>query len=138
LARNVHPHLDYERLGVERARREGRNKPMTYFRWKQVQWGCMLMVLCGLGAAQINGSGSAAKREPRGFSAQVKRGHDEYVENCAVCHNADLTGLDPAPALTAINAGAAELKSDPKALKSVVIRKPGGKQEAAATPAPSM
>jgi S-disulfanyl-L-cysteine oxidoreductase SoxD len=159
---------------------------MTYFRWKQVQWGCMLMVLCGLGAAQINGSGSAAKREPRGFSAQVKRGHDEYVENCAVCHNADLTGLDPAPALTgapfmkkwqgknlwdlydkirktmpqqdkgslspktylaivaylakfnAINAGAAELKSDPKALKSVVIRKPGGKQEAAATPAPSM
>jgi S-disulfanyl-L-cysteine oxidoreductase SoxD len=162
------------------------NKPMKYFRWKQVLVGCIVIVLCGLGAAQTKGSGSGAKRAPGGFSAQAKRGHEQYVESCAVCHAEDLSGLDPAPPLTgetfmkkwqgkslwdlydkirktmpqqdkgslspktyleilaylakfnAINTGAAELKSDPKTLKSVVIRKPGGKQQAAANPAPSM
>ena len=38
----------------------------------------------------------------------------------------------------AINAGSGELKNDPKLLKSFTITGAGGKQEAAATPAPSM
>lgn len=122
----------------------------------------------------------------RSFSAQAKRGEGEFVENCAMCHAEDLTGRDPAPALTgkrfmkkwqgktlwdlydkvvktmpqqdkgslspktyleivaymakfnAINAGSGELKNDPKLLKSFTITGTGGKQEAAATPAPSM
>ena len=159
---------------------------MNDFRWKVAAAGFILILMSGLVAAQNGPSVGSTSPHAGGFSAQAKRGHDEYVENCAVCHNADLTGLDPAPALTgddfmkkwqgkslwdlydkvrktmpqqdkgslspntyldivaymakfnAINAGSGELKGDPKSLKSFVIKKPGGKQQASAKPAPSM
>jgi len=34
------------------------------------------------------------------LSTQARRGQKQYASNCAMCHAQDLTGLDPAPALT--------------------------------------
>lgn len=154
---------------------------MKYFRWKQVGLGTAMVLLSGLCAGQSKAPGGQS------FSAQAKRGQGQYVRNCAMCHAPDLTGREPAPALTgaafikkwqgkslwdlyekvrktmpqqnkgslsprtyldivaymakfnSINTGSAELKSDPQALKAVVIKKGAGKREAAAAaPAQSM
>ena len=73
---------------------------MNYFRWKLALGGSILILMSGLAAAQAKSSAASKTTHAGGFSAQAKRGHDEYVESCAVCHAEDLSGLDPAPPLT--------------------------------------
>ncbi len=73
---------------------------MNCFRWKLALGGSILIVMSGLAAAQAKAAAAAKPSHAGGFSAQAKRGHDEFVENCAVCHAEDLSGLDPAPPLT--------------------------------------
>ena len=78
-------------------------------RWATLAWITGFLIVggvapCQTGAAQVARVNSRSAASPSGSSkmltGQARRGQKQYVINCAMCHAEDLTGLDPAPALT--------------------------------------
>lgn len=72
--------------------------------WTVLRWVASGLIAC-VGCQQIIAQHSAsALSEPanlnKRFSVQARRGREQYAAECAMCHAQDLTGLDPAPALT--------------------------------------
>ena len=81
---------------------------MIHYRWWATAWitSCLIVgtveprqTVAQAASARIqrakSGSGGA-----EAFSGQARRGQKQYEISCVACHAADLTGLDPAPALT--------------------------------------
>jgi len=79
----------------------GKQRSETYY-WWSLLLGFLLALAYQTVAQNISPVHSATSSHSgaKALAAQVHRGENQYASNCAMCHAQDLSGLDPAPALT--------------------------------------
>ena len=79
------------------------DKPGTYlYHCKEHPWSYgMIIVTAGDSSATAGatGAGRGAQGAQANFGAQASRGKDAYMQQCSICHQADLSGSDMIPPL---------------------------------------